>query len=51
MSKRDKREFENFSELTKRLLSVPKTEIDKRHDEWKKQKESKRKAKAEKRRP
>jgi hypothetical protein len=39
------REFENFSALTKRLLSVPKTEIDKRHEEWKKQKDRKHKPK------
>jgi hypothetical protein len=32
-------EFGNFSDLTKRLLSVPKKEIDKRHEEWKKQKD------------
>jgi len=33
------KEFENFSDLTKRLLSVPKKELDKRHEEWKKQKD------------
>jgi hypothetical protein len=33
------REFENFAGLTKRLLSVPKKEIDKRHEEWKKEKD------------
>jgi hypothetical protein len=32
-------EFESFSKLTKRLLSIPKKEIDKRHDEWAKQKD------------
>jgi hypothetical protein len=32
-------EFEKFSDLTKRLLSVPKKEIDKRHEDWKKQKD------------
>jgi hypothetical protein len=40
-----KTEFDNFSALTKRLLSVPKAEIDKRHDEWKKQKDRKHKPK------
>jgi hypothetical protein len=38
-------EFDNFSALTKRLLSVPKAEIDKRHEEWKKLKDRKHKAK------
>jgi hypothetical protein len=38
-------EFNNFSNLTKRLLSVPKKEIDKRHEEWKKQKDRKHKPK------
>ncbi len=42
---RNKSEFENFSALTKRLLSVPKTEIDKRHQKWTKQKNQKRKPK------
>jgi hypothetical protein len=37
MTKRDE-EFENFSGLTKRLLSVPKAEIEKRHKEWKEEK-------------
>jgi hypothetical protein len=32
-------EFKKFSEVTKRLLSVPKKEIDRRHEEWKKQKD------------
>jgi hypothetical protein len=36
---RDNSEFNNFSDLTRRLLSVPKKEIDKRHKEWKKQKD------------
>jgi hypothetical protein len=40
-----KSEFENFAALTKRLLSVPKKEIDRRHEEWKKQKDRKHKAK------
>lgn len=39
------REFEKFSKLTKRLLSVPKTEIDKRHKEWEQEKDRKRKPK------
>jgi hypothetical protein len=39
------REFENFSALTKRLLSVPKTEIDKRHKQWEKEKDRKHKPK------
>jgi hypothetical protein len=38
-------EFKKFSDLTKRLLSVPKKEIDKRHEEWKKQKDRKHKPK------
>jgi hypothetical protein len=37
--------FDKFSDLTKRLLSVPKTEIDKRHEEWKQQKDRKHKPK------
>lgn len=44
MTKRSE-EFEKFSGLTKRLLSVPKTEIDKRHKEWQQQKDRKHKAK------
>ena len=40
-----KSEFENFSGLTKRLLSVPKTEIDKRHKEWERKKDRKHKPK------
>jgi DnaJ-domain-containing protein 1 len=28
-------EYENFSKSNKRLLTVPKAEIDKRHEEWK----------------
>jgi hypothetical protein len=39
------KEFEDFSALTKRLLSVPKAEIDKRHEEWKKQKDRRHKPK------
>ncbi len=39
------REFETFSALTKRLLSVPKTEIDKRHKEWQQEKDRKHKPK------
>jgi hypothetical protein len=38
---REKTEFEQFSALTKRLLSVPKTEIDKRHKEWQREKDRK----------
>jgi hypothetical protein len=38
-----KTEFDKFSDLTKSLLSVPKAEIDKRHEEWKKQKDRKHK--------
>jgi hypothetical protein len=38
-------EFEEFSDLTKRLLSVPKAEIDKRHKEWGKEKDRKHKPK------
>jgi hypothetical protein len=38
-----KGEFGRFSELTKRLLSVPKSEIDKRHKEWQEEKDRKRK--------
>jgi hypothetical protein len=40
-----KKEFDKFSALTKRLLSVPKTEIDKRHKEWEKEKDRKHKPK------
>jgi len=42
---KSKSEFDNFSALTKRLLSVPKTEIDKRHKEWQQQKDRKHKPK------
>jgi hypothetical protein len=38
-------EFAKFSDLTKHLLSVPKKEIDRRHEEWKKQKDRSRKPK------
>jgi hypothetical protein len=34
-----KSELENFSALTKQLLSVPKTEIDKRHKKWQQEKD------------
>jgi hypothetical protein len=44
MKKRSE-EFDNFSKLTKRLLSVPKTEIDKRHKEWSQKKDRKHKPK------
>lgn len=39
-------ELNEFSKLTKRLLSVSKKEIDKRHEEWDKQKDKKRKPKS-----
>jgi hypothetical protein len=42
---KEKSEYEKFSDMTKRLLAVPKTEVDKRHDEWKKQKDRKHKPK------
>jgi hypothetical protein len=45
MKNKDKSEFEKFSGLTKRLLSVPKTEIDKRHKEWEQEKDRKHKPK------
>lgn len=44
MPKKEK-EFERFSDLTKRLLSVPKKEIDKRHEKWAKEKDRKHKPK------
>jgi hypothetical protein len=43
--KKDKTEFEKFSDATKLLMSVPKKEIDRRHEEWAKEKEKQRKAK------
>ena len=45
MSKEDKTEYERFSEATKHLMSVPKKEIDRRHEEWAKEKEKQRKTK------
>jgi hypothetical protein len=42
---KNSQEFEKFSDLTKRLLSVPKTEIDKRHKEWEQEKDRKHKPK------
>lgn len=39
------KEFENFSGLTKRLLSVSKKELDKRHEEWAKEKHGRHKPK------
>jgi hypothetical protein len=42
---KDNPEFAKFSDLTKRLLSVPKTEIDKRHKEWEQKKNRKHKPK------
>jgi hypothetical protein len=44
-SKDENTEFGQFSNLTKRLLSVPKKEIDKRHEEWEKKKDRKHKPK------
>ena len=38
-------EFSRFSNLTKRILSVPKAEIDKRHKEWEQEKDRKHKPK------
>ncbi|HET9184021.1 MAG TPA: hypothetical protein VFP59_17975 [Candidatus Angelobacter sp.] len=38
-------EFDRFSDLTKRLLAVPKKEIDRRHEEWKKEKDRSHKTK------
>lgn len=40
-----KSEFEKFSDLTKRLLSVPKAEVDKRHKKWQQEKDKKHKPK------
>ena len=45
MSEKDKTEYERFSEATRHLMSVPKSEIDRRHEEWAKEKEKQRKAK------
>ncbi len=45
MKRPEKSEFDNFSALTKRLLSVPKKEIDRRHEEWEKQKDRRHKPK------
>ncbi len=42
---KNNREFEAFSNLTKRLLSVPKKELDKRHEKWAKEKDRKHKPK------
>lgn len=39
-------EFERFSALTRQVLSVPKTEIDRREAEWKEAKALKKKSKA-----
>jgi hypothetical protein len=44
--KKDKNEFERFSEVTKQIVSVPKAEIDKREAAWKKQRELARKRKS-----
>jgi hypothetical protein len=43
--KNKKTDFDNFAALTKRLLSVPKSEIDKRHKEWEREKDRKHKPK------
>lgn len=43
--KNEKTEYERFTEATRQLLSVPKKEIDRRHEEWAKEKEKRRKAK------
>jgi hypothetical protein len=43
--KKEDTEFSRFSKLTNRLLSVPKTEIDKRHKEWEQEKDRKHKPK------
>jgi hypothetical protein len=45
MKDKEKSEFEKFSDVTKRLLSVPKTEIDKRHKKWAQEKDRKHKPK------
>jgi len=41
----ESKEYNKFSEFTKRLLSVPKKEIDKRHKEWEREKDRKHKPK------
>lgn len=43
--KKDETEFERFADATKHLMSVSKKEIDRRHEEWAKEKEKQRKAK------
>lgn len=40
----EKSEFEKFSDLTTRLLSVSKEELNRREAEWKRQRKNKRKA-------
>lgn len=40
----DGNEFARFDDLARRLMSVPKKEIDKKADEYEKQKQSKKKA-------
>jgi hypothetical protein len=42
---KNKSEYGKFSDLTKRLLSVPKAEIDKRHKAWAQEKDRKHKPK------
>jgi len=43
--KKEETEFDKFSGATKHLMSISKMEIDRRHEEWSKEKEKKRKAK------
>ena len=38
--------FERFTEFTRRILAVPKSEIDRRHREWKRRRRNKTKGKA-----
>lgn len=45
---KEKTEFDKFSTLTRRLLAVPKPEIDKRHKEWEHEKDRKHKPKKSK---
>ena len=45
MRQKETTEFDRFSEATKHLMSIPKKEIDRRHEEWAKEKEKQRKAK------
>lgn len=45
MKEHEKTEYERFSDATKHLMSIPKKEIDKRHEKWLKEKEKKRESK------